>query len=360
MRWGDKGSPFVAEIGGNHGGDPSLAAVMVKAAAKSGFGGVKFQAYRTESFLHESSPYFAELKREELSFDDLARLSDLARGLTLSFGLTAFDPDGLALAASLACDYAKISSGDINHYPLLRRAAESKLPLVVSAGAATEAEVENALRLTANRAMVLQCASLYPTPESAINLSVMVAWLKRGLKAGLSDHSLATESMKWAYLLGAHMIEKHFTVDRNLPGGDNDMSLDPASMGRLMDELKRLSERGNGPCLTQNETGEAYLPPAMAHGPTAMEELEGKPFWGNPIKRPQAGENPGLIRRYALASNDIQKGEKISLERIAFKRLSPQLIGRGAVLTPDRDIAGLKAKTIIRQNEPVYLSALDT
>lgn len=335
--WGAKSQLLIAEIGGNHGGDPSLAAKMVEAAAGCGFDGVKFQAYRTGDFLHRSSPYHDELRREELGFGSLASLSELARALSLKFGLTVFGPEGLALASTCACDYIKISSGDITHHPLIRMAAGSSLPLVISTGASTEAEVASALGLTSGRATILQCASLYPAPEATINLAVMAAWLRRGLSAGLSDHALSTEPMRWAYALGARMIEKHFTIDRGLPGGDNAMSLDPAGMGGFVSGLGELE----------------------ALGADGSEGLKAKPFWGSPVKAPQPGETPALIRRYALAAAGIKEGERLTLGKVAFKRLSPRLLGGSAILTPDRDISNFTVKKTIEADEPIFMDSIE-
>ncbi|MDR2302354.1 MAG: N-acetylneuraminate synthase family protein [Deltaproteobacteria bacterium] len=342
--WLTKGPPFVAEIGGNHGGDARLAAQMVESAAKLGFGGVKFQAYRTENFIHQSSPYYDELKREELSFDELGELGRLAKKLSLAFGLTIFDLEGLGLAQGLGCDFIKISSGDLTYLPLIREAAKAKSPLVISTGASTQAEVDKALAITGPRAIVLQCASLYPAPEGAVNLAVLDSWLRKGLRAGLSDHSLTLEPMKWAYFLGAELIEKHFTIDRSLPGGDNQMSMDPSGMAQLMSEIKELNGLGA---------------PKNHDRPNLAKTLRNEPFWCDGAKTPQVGENPNLIRRYALASTRIKKGEKLSLKNLVFKRLSPQMITEGqGILTPDRDFENLKAKSDLAANEPIFLSAI--
>ncbi|MDR2386516.1 MAG: N-acetylneuraminate synthase family protein [Deltaproteobacteria bacterium] len=342
--WESQGQLFVAEIGGNHGGQVTLAAELVKAASRAGFGAVKFQAYRTERFLHQSSPYYDELKSEELAFEDLYNLGQLAQGLSLSFGLTVFDLDGLELAQAIGCDFIKISSGDLTYHPLILAAAQSKIPLVLSTGASNQDEVDQALALTKNQAYLLQCASLYPAPERAINLAVMDRWLQNGLRAGLSDHSLALEPMKWAYFLGARIIEKHFTLDRGLPGGDNSMSLEPAGMAQLLAEIEALKRDQKN----LKNLDRAYL----------IKTLPEQAFWGQELKRPQLGEKPSLIRRYALASREIKKGEKLSLENIVFKRLSPQMIKNKEILTPDQDLSNLIANSNLPFNEPIFLSAI--
>jgi sialic acid synthase SpsE len=320
---------------------------MVIAAARCGFGLVKFQAYRTEEFLHRESPYFRDLKREELQFKDLAELARVAKGQGLKFGLTVFGQEGIDLAGETQCDYVKISSGDITNLPLLRKAANSCLPLVVSTGASTEAESMRALEIAGKSlAAILQCSSLYPAPEPAVNLAVMDAWLQRGLKAGLSDHSLSIEPMKWAYLLGAAMIEKHFTLDRNLPGGDNDISLDPAGMARL---IACLQERG--------AWGQESGPTDRAQAIGAIERM---PFWGQPGKTIQPGENQCLIRRHAVAARNLKKGQTLTPSLTLFQRLSPQALKWGPTLGPDRDLSALRLVHDIPAHNPIYIPDVES
>jgi sialic acid synthase SpsE len=336
----------VAEIGGNHGGSPELAALMVRAAARSGFGLVKFQAYRTGLFLHRSSPFHGELGREELPFAALSALGTLARDLGLGFGLSVFGPEGLELALSLGADFVKISSGDLNHHPLIRMAAASGLPLVISTGAAAQAEVDRALALSGpNLLAVLQCTSLYPAPEGLMHLAVMDGWLQRGLPAGLSDHSLRTGAMRMAFLLGAAMIEKHFTTDRGLPGGDNAMSLTPDMMEALARELRGLGVWGRA------TGGRGDREMALGPGPGEL--------WGSPVKEVQPGEEPRLIRRWAVCARDLKKGQPLDPADLAFQRLSAELAGGDGLLGPDMDLAGLSLLRDAAALEPLRLSDLE-
>lgn len=226
---------LVAEIGGNHGGDPYLAEKMVSAAAQSGAVAVKFQAYRTPHFVSPQSSYYEELAAEELSFEILERLGAQAKALGLIFGLTVFDQKGLELAAEVA-DFIKISSGDLTYHDLLARATRSSLPIFVSTGAANQAEVEAACQVlipARERIALLQCVSLYPAPPEGANLEVMVGWLRQGLTAGYSDHMNGLEAATMALALGAQIVEKHFTISRKLPGGDNAISAEPSEMAFL-------------------------------------------------------------------------------------------------------------------------------
>jgi sialic acid synthase SpsE len=338
----------VAEIGGNHGGDLVLAAKMIIAAEECGFDCVKFQAYQTDLFLHQSSPYYDELKEEELSFKDLAYLSKLAKKLNLYFGLTVFDDQGLDLAVTISCDFIKISSGDLTYYPLIRKAKATGLPLVLSTGAATQAEVDRVLEICPYPAALLQCTSLYPAPEDTINLAVMASWLKKGLRAGLSDHSLSAGTIGAASLLGAVMVEKHFTLDRNLPGGDNSMSLDPSMiLGNPFIDFKN-----------QRKWRQQELENSCSKKTRRLAKFKSLKTWGSRIKYIQTGERPELIHRYALAAYDLRCDQLLSPELVIYKRLSPQMIDQGGLLTPDVDLDSLKLNKNKAAQEPIYLDDL--
>ena len=288
---------LVAEIGGNHGGDPCLAEAMIEAAASAGVSAVKFQAYQVETFLHPDCPYYEELANEELSFEDISRLVTLARKMGLAAGLTVFDMDGLALAESSGADFVKISSGDLTYERLLLAAAKSSKRLIISTGASFEEEVEAALRLVASPFAMLQCASLYPAPPQSANLAVMAKWLAAKLPAGLSDHCLGLEASVAAMRLGAVMIERHMTIDRSLPGGDNSISSLPEDFALLREA--------------------AELGP---FSPSELEMARSEPFWGNPRKEPQPGEEPDRIRRVAVAARDLSPGETAAPPNIAYLR----------------------------------------
>jgi len=278
----------VAEIGGNHGGDPALAASLVRAAAAAGAGGVKFQAYRASALMSRASPYFEELAAEELSFEVLTSLVGLGRDLGLVTGLTVFDEAGLDLAGAAGVDFLKISSGDLTHHRLLDQAAATGRPVFVSTGAGDETEVEAALKVLAPaRLALLHCTSLYPAPPASANLAVMTGWLARGLTAGYSDHGLGLAAARLALALGARILEKHFTLVRSWPGGDNSLSATPEDFLGLADWAEEV-------CL----------------------------LTGDRTKRVQAGEETirPLIRRAVLAARALPAGTRLTLEDLALKR----------------------------------------
>ena len=279
---------LVAEIGGNHGGDPALAAALVRAAAAAGAGGVKFQAYRAPALMSRASPYFQELAAEELPFEALAELVRLGRDLGLVTGLTVFDEAGLDLARTAGADFIKIASGDLTHHRLLARASAGGRPLFVSTGAGDADEVEAALAVLApDRTVILQCTALYPAPPASANLAVMAGWLARGLAAGFSDHGLGLAAARLALALGALVLEKHFTLVRTLPGGDNAISATP-------EELRRLAGWAEEVCI----------------------------LTGGRAKRVQPGEEAvrPLIRRAVLAARALPAGTRLAPGDLALKR----------------------------------------
>ncbi|MDR1608857.1 MAG: N-acetylneuraminate synthase family protein [Deltaproteobacteria bacterium] len=295
----------VAEIGGNHAGDPQKARLLCQAAQKAGAGAIKFQAYQTKRFIHPQNPYYAELAQEELPFKVLKELLAFSRDLGLKTGLTVFGPEGLDLALEAKADYIKISSGDLTYHPLIRLASQLPLPLVISTGASSHREVEAARSICPKSTIILQCAALYPAPLSALNLAVMAEWLRKGLKAGFSDHGLEIEPAIAALRLGAAMVEKHFAIDRDWPGGDNAMS----SLPEDFQKLALLAQK----------------PPEPPESEEFFQKIAKDPpiFWGNSQKGPLPGENPSLIRRWAVAAKPLAKGQELKPEDILFQRTPP-------------------------------------
>ena len=176
---------IVLEIGGNPMGSRVLAMTMVRAASKTGAWGVKFQAYKVKSFIHKDNPVRAELLGEEMDFALLEELIDYARSLSLNAGVTVFGPEGIELAKKKKAGFIKISSGDLNHLGLIRLASRSGLPLVLSTGASSQADIDRALSVLSSPPLaLLQCTSLYPCPPGEANLALIAAWRRLGLPAG--------------------------------------------------------------------------------------------------------------------------------------------------------------------------------
>jgi sialic acid synthase SpsE len=329
---------LVLEIGGNHGGDGELLASMVREAARIGAKAVKFQAYRAKSFVHPQNPYYEELLAEETPYPLLEDTADLAKDLGLGFGITVFDAEGIELALKKKADFIKISSGDITYLPLIRLAAQSGLPLVISTGASHEFEVKRAFRIASleesKLIFLLQCASLYPALPEALNLAVMDRWLKEGIRAGLSDHTLGVKAPLVAFDSGALMVEKHFTTDRSLPGGDNLMSVNPKDARKI---LTRMEKGGKNDLLPIESS------PSQS------------PIWGSDEKKPHPLERPDLIRRGASAAKRLPKGRILRPEDLSFLRMGET---EDPLLGPETTLGEISLAKDLEPGEPVFLKDL--
>jgi len=234
-----RGVPYlVAEIGVNHDGDVDLAASMVRRVVACGFDAVKFQYWIEDELLSAetpSAPYQgavdqrALLRPLELAIADLTGLRDLAKSLGLGFACTADGQRALDDVLTLEPDFLKVGSGDVDNPWLLDAVIAARLPVVISFGMATDAEVTWVIDRTADvdDLTVLHCVSSYPTPLASANLS-RISWLSRvskGRPVGYSDHTIGTGAAISAVTLGAVIVEKHVTHDVNARGPDHAASL---------------------------------------------------------------------------------------------------------------------------------------
>ncbi len=246
-------SPLViAEIGVNHNGDLGLAREMVAAAAASGADYVKFQAFRAADLVAEGcatadyqaantglTDQHALLRRLELGMDDFADLARRCATAGTKFLCTSFSADMTAGLVGLGMDRIKIASGELTNRPALVQAAGFGLPVLLSTGMADLDEIAEALGCLAaagaRDVTLLHCTSLYPAPDDTINLRAMATMRARfGLPVGYSDHSDGAHVAVAATALGATVIEKHFTLDRGLPGPDHRASLPPDEFARMV------------------------------------------------------------------------------------------------------------------------------
>ena len=242
----------VAEIGNNHEGDPQVAMELVQRAADCGVDAVKFQTFRTEHYVNNSdTARFNRLKSFELSSSRFQELADLARSLGLLFISTPFD---LASAETLKglVDAFKIASGDINFYPLIASVSQSGLPVIISSGASDLQQVNKTVGFVKQQwadknilgeLAILHCVSSYPVPFDQANLlSIPLIAESVDCVVGYSDHTLGVEACVLAVALGARVIEKHFTLDKNFSEfRDHSISADPAEMEELTRRIKAAS-----------------------------------------------------------------------------------------------------------------------
>ncbi|MBE7559350.1 N-acetylneuraminate synthase family protein [bacterium] len=227
------------EVGMNHNGDMGLAEEMIAAAAEVGADAVKFQSFQTHRLVLPDDPSWAFRKSVELSRAQHERLRDACARYNLLFLSTPCDEEGVDLLVSLGCAAIKLGSFDLTHHPLLAHAARTGLPMILSTGVATLAEIEEAVGVMRKNGdpplILLHCVSRYPAPEAEVNLAAMETLAQAfSVPVGFSDHTLGVGAAASAAGLGAVVIEKHFTLDKRLAGPDQAISADPEEARRLV------------------------------------------------------------------------------------------------------------------------------
>jgi sialic acid synthase SpsE len=239
----------VAEIGNNHEGSVGVARRLVEEAAACGADAVKFQTFKTEAFVRRSDTRrFDQLKRFEFSARDFADLAEAARALKLLFLSTPLDL-GSVDALDPIVDAFKIASGDNDFYPLLARVASAGKPLILSSGASDLDQIQRSVSFLqastkAGRSRadiaVLHCVSSYPAPLEEANLrSIPFLMQKLSLTIGYSDHTLSPDAALLAVGLGARIVEKHFTLDKNFSDfRDHRISADPEDLRALVRRIR--------------------------------------------------------------------------------------------------------------------------
>ena len=238
----------VAEIGFNHNGDVELAKRMIESAAENGADAVKLQTFLAGEMISRTLmaedpdhpgneiPFYKFFQRYELSREDYKALIAHARTLNIPLFSTPFDDASLDMLVELGVPALKIASPDLTYTPFLEKVAETGLPVVLSTGMGDEREITQALEALskAKSVILLHCVSNYPSQYEEMNLACMAS-LRQQFKipVGLSDHTLDNLSAVVAASLGAVMIEKHFTLDRKLPGVDQSISMQPEDLCKL-------------------------------------------------------------------------------------------------------------------------------
>lgn len=317
---------IIAEAGVNHNGDLELARQLIDAAAVSGADLVKFQTfnanrqvtraaqkadYQTQTTDSKESQH-EMLCRLGLSVEMHSELIAHCATRSIGFFSTGFDIESVDLLISLGQERFKIPSGEITNLPYLRHIGQLGKPVILSSGMSTMGEIETAIdvleqtgTLRAN-ITVLHCTTEYPTPMEDVNLRAMQSiHAAFGVAVGYSDHTTGTEVAIAAVAMGASIIEKHFTLNRNLPGPDHKASLEPEELMAMVTAIRNIE--------------------------IAM---------GDGIKRltPSEAKNKPVARKSLVASQAIKAGEVFSAENITAKRpgtgISPmrwdEIIGRMA------------------------------
>jgi N,N'-diacetyllegionaminate synthase len=331
---------IIAEAGVNHNGNLDNAIKLIDAAVAAGVDYVKFQTFKADKLVsksaqkaeyqkantgNETESQLQMLQKLELSEKDHEYLIDYCKSKGIKFFSTAFDLDSLAYLSKIGLTLVKIPSGEITNLPYLRKAASMFSEVILSTGMATMPEIKDAMDvflesgIAKENITILHCNTEYPTPMQDVNLNAMLHIQKEfGTAVGYSDHTMGIEVPIAAVALGGTVIEKHFTLDKNMPGPDHIASLEP-------DELK-----------------------AMV---SAIRNLEAA-LSGNGMKEPSASEkkNMAIGRKSLVASADIKKGDIFTEQNVTVKR-------PGTGISPMKwdSVMGLTAKQDFSEDQLIEL-----
>ena len=329
---------IIAEAGVNHNGDILIAKKLVDAAKEAGADAIKFQTFKAENMVSryaqkaeyqkkttlKDESQFEMIKKLELNREEHKELISYCKKKNLLFLSSAFDLASIDLLNELGLEIFKIPSGEITNLPYLRKVGALNKKIILSTGMSDLGEIEDALDILINAGTpkenitVLHCNTEYPTPFEDVNLkAILTIGHAFGVAVGYSDHTPGIEVPIAAVALGATVVEKHFTLDRNLPGPDHKASLEPH-------ELKMMVE-------------------AIRHIEKAL---------GDGIKRPSPSElkNKPIARKGIVAARDIVKGEAFTEENITAKRP-----GTGINPMEWDDIIGKTAKKSLKEDENIEL-----
>ena len=327
----------IAEAGVNHNGDLSIARRLIDAAVTSGADVVKFQTFRADLLVTKTAKkatyqeknlgdlgltQYEMLKRLELPLDAFKELKEYAEKSDIEFLSTPFDFESADCIESLVRRY-KISSGDCTNFPFLEYIASKGKPVILSTGMASLTEVGKAVNLLKKVPLtLLHCTTNYPCPPEEVNLRAMHT-LKKAfhLPVGYSDHTMGIEISIAAVAAGAEVLEKHFTLDRNMSGPDHRASLEP-------DELKNMIQ--------------------------AIRKVE--MALGDGVKKPQPSEISiaAVARKSLFFSKDLQSGKILEWSDVAIKRpgdgLAPAMLD---------SVIGCRLTKAVKRDDPVTLKILE-
>lgn len=294
---------IIAEAGVNHNGSFELAKKLIDAAAEAGADCVKFQTFKADTIVSKSAKkadyqqkttdaaesQYQMLKRLELSESDHRELQKYCREKGIMFLSTPFDVDSIDFLDSLGLECFKIPSGEITNLPYLRKVNSKHKPVIMSTGMATLNEIKEALAVLKNcNVSLLHCTTEYPCPFESVNLKAIQTM--RGafhVPVGYSDHTKGIEVPIAAVAMGATIIEKHFTLDRNMDGPDHKASLEPEELKAMVVAIR-------------------HIEAALGTGEKEPAECEKK--------------NIAVVRKSIVAKRAIKKGELLTEENLTVKR----------------------------------------
>lgn len=300
---------IIAEAGVNHNGDINLAKKLVDVAKEAGADFVKFQTFKASRLVSKAAKkadyqiknindgddsQYQMLKKLELTEEMHSTLIDYCKEKNIGFLSTAFDIESADYLKELGIDLFKIPSGEVTNFPLIKKIAEIAKNVIVSTGMCHMHEIETTVQLLIdsgierNNITVLHCNTDYPTPMEDVNLNAMKSIKdKLNTKVGYSDHTEGIEIPIAAVALGAQCIEKHFTLDKTLPGPDHVASLEPSELIQMVKSIRNIEQA-----------------------------------FGDGIKRPSKSEqkNINIVRKSIHIKSDLKSGEVLTAENLTMKR----------------------------------------
>jgi len=319
---------IIAEAGVNHNGSMVIAKQLVDKAVEAGVDIIKFQTFKSEKLVSKAAKQaeyqrrnigkkdegqLAMLKKLELSQADHEELIAYCQKKGIRFFSTAFDMDSIEYLHSLNMELWKIPSGEITNYPYLRKIAQYHEPVILSTGMCELSDIEAALNVLMefgvkkDQITILHCNTEYPTPFADVNLKAMLEiGEKFGVNIGYSDHTKGIEVPVAAVALGATVIEKHFTLDKNMEGPDHKASLEPDELKSMVSSIRNIEL-------------------ALGNGHKSVSNSERK--------------NIEIARKSIVAACPIKKGELLTEDNLTVKRpgngISPmrwnEMIGKVAI-----------------------------
>ena len=327
---------IIAEAGVNHNGSLEIAKKMVDAAGKAGADAIKFQTFTAENIVTKNATkaeyqikntgedisQYAMLKKLELSYADFKELKAYCDDSGIEFLSTPFDLESIDFLQELGIRFLKIPSGEITNFPYLRKIGQTGMPVIMSTGMSTLEEVGEAIRVLreygSNEISLLHCTTEYPAPLDSVNLRAMQTMAEAfNLPVGYSDHTSGIAVSVAAVAMGAVIIEKHFTLDRNMEGPDHKASLEPDELKAMVQSIRDV-EMAMG-------TGEKGL---------SYSELK----------------NVSVVRKSIVAKRAIRKGMLFSEDNLSVKRP-----GTGVNPMQWNKVIGLCAKRDYEEDEMIEL-----
>ncbi len=330
---------IIAEAGVNHNGDFELAKKLIDTAKDSGADAVKFQTFKTENVVtkYAGMAEYQEknigkketmqemIKKLEISYDSFDKLKNYCDEKGIMFLSTPHSDDAIDFLDPLMPAF-KISSSDLTNFPFLEKIAQKQKPIILSTGMATMEEVIEGN----DRIILLHCTSNYPCPIEDVNLRAMQTLKeKTGLLVGYSDHTIGLYASKLAASLGAVVIERHFTVDKSLPGPDHKASLSPNELKELVNSIR------NDDYDVPDDKKDIIL--------------------GSPEKKPTEKEIliAQLVRKSIVANVNIPKGTIITRDMLIVKRP-----GTGISSKYLNEVIGKKSKALIKEDNLIQKTDL--